>query len=68
MKDSGRISILGLIFIILIVAIILGKASIWHIIFFPFYMFAGLLGFILGVVLLIAVIALIAFILIHFFG
>ena len=68
MKNSGRISIWGLLFIILIVAVFMGKASIWHILFFPFYMFAGILGLLLGVVLLIAIICIIALILIYFFG
>ena len=54
MKNSGGISVWGLLFIILILAVIFGRASIWHIIFFPFYMLAGILGFLLGVVLISA--------------
>ena len=67
MKNSGRTNIWGLLFIILIVAVIMGKASFWHIIFFPFYMVAGLLGIILGIVLLAAFIFVIVLILSYFF-
>ncbi len=68
MKNLGRTNIWGLLFIILVIAVIFGRASIWHIIFFPFYMVAGLLGFILGIVLLVVIICSIALICIHFFG
>ena len=55
MRNNG-IGIIGLLFIILLIAVIFGTTSIWHIIFFPFYVLGGILGFILGIALICLVI------------
>ena len=58
MKNSGeiRIGLISILFIALIVAVFMGKASFWHIIFFPFYVIGGALGIILGILFLIVII------------
>ena len=68
LNRSGRISIWTILFIVLIVLICMGKASIWHIIFFPFYILGGILGFILAGILVFVILAGAFFLLIHFFG
>lgn len=68
MKNSGRVSVWGLLFIILIIAVIFGKASFWHIIFFPFYILGGILGFMLGIILLVLFIIAIIVVLNWIFG
>ena len=65
MRNNG-ISIIGLIFVILIVAVILGKTSFWHIVFFPFYLLGGVLGLIFGVLLLVGGIIGIMLLIVHF--
>ncbi len=62
-----RINILGIILIILVLAVIFGKASFWHIVFFPFYAIAGLFGLILGIILIALILVGIAFILFKIF-
>ena len=68
MKNEGRISIWGILFLILVLAVIFGKTSFWHIVFFPFYMSLGILGMILGIILLVVVICVIGLLLIKIFG
>lgn len=53
-KGEVRVGFIGLLFVVLLVLVILGKLSGWHLILFPFYILGGCFGIALSVVLCIA--------------
>lgn len=70
MKNKGevRIGFLGILFIVIIVLVALGKINVWHILLFPFYLLGGCFGIALTTVLCILLLIGIVWLIFKFIG